>query len=164
MELSMTVPVSHSLSESRVRVRYAETDQMGVVYHSHYFIWFEVGRVDLCRHLGFEYKQMEADEDTMLVVAEGYCRFKRPARFDDVDRVHPIETFQLTQHTRGMAPDVWRNFHVVWWRPLIFILDQAMHPHAIFEIDRVDVGSCGRTRQHVNVVPTGGEPLRQIVR
>jgi acyl-CoA thioester hydrolase len=71
-------------AESTIRVRYAETDQMGIVYHSNYLIWFEVGRVDLCRHLGFEYKQMESDENTLLVVAEAYCRFKRPSRFDDV--------------------------------------------------------------------------------
>jgi acyl-CoA thioester hydrolase len=71
-------------SEATIRVRYAETDQMGVVYHSNYFIWFEVGRVELCRHLGFEYKQMEAEEDTLLVVADAHCRYKRPARFDDL--------------------------------------------------------------------------------
>jgi len=70
--------------EANIRVRYAETDQMGVVYHSNYFIWFEVGRVELCRHLGFEYKQMETDEDSFLVVADAHCRYKRPARFDDV--------------------------------------------------------------------------------
>jgi acyl-CoA thioester hydrolase len=71
-------------AETTIRVRYAETDQMGVVYHSNYFIWFEVGRVELCRHLGFEYKQMEAEEDTLLVVADAHCRYKRSARFDDV--------------------------------------------------------------------------------
>jgi acyl-CoA thioester hydrolase len=70
-------------AESIVRVRYAETDQMGVVYHSNYLIWFEVGRVDLCRTLGFEYRDMELQEDSFLVVAEAYCRYKSPARFDD---------------------------------------------------------------------------------
>jgi acyl-CoA thioester hydrolase len=70
-------------SETTIRVRYAETDQMGVVYHSNYLIWFEVGRVELCRHLGFEYKQMET-EDSFLVVADAHCRYKRPARFDDL--------------------------------------------------------------------------------
>jgi acyl-CoA thioester hydrolase len=71
------------LADAIVRVRYAETDQMGVVYHGNYFTWFEVGRVELCRHLGFEYKQMEAEDDTLIVVAEAACRYKRPARFDD---------------------------------------------------------------------------------
>ncbi len=71
-------------AEATVRVRYAETDQMGVVYHGNYFTWFEVGRVELCRQLGFEYKQMEIEDDSFIVVAEASCRYKRPARFDDV--------------------------------------------------------------------------------
>jgi acyl-CoA thioester hydrolase len=71
-------------TETTIRVRYAETDQMGVVYHGNYFTWFEVGRVDFCRQLGFEYKTMEAEDDTYIVVADAHCRFKRPARFDDV--------------------------------------------------------------------------------
>jgi acyl-CoA thioester hydrolase len=71
-------------SETTVRVRYAETDQMGVVYHGNYFTWFEVGRVDFCRQLGFEYKQMELQDDSFIVVADAHCRFKRPARFDDL--------------------------------------------------------------------------------
>jgi len=78
---SQTIP---DCVDSTIRVRYAETDQMGVAYHSNYFIWFEVGRVDLCRQLGFEYKQMEIEDDSFIVVAEAYCRFKRPAHFDDV--------------------------------------------------------------------------------
>ena len=53
-----------------VRVRYAETDQMGVVYHSNYLIWFEVGRVEIMRSLGFDYKRMESEDDCYLVVAD----------------------------------------------------------------------------------------------
>jgi len=71
-------------SEAITRVRYAETDQMGVVHHGNYFTWFEIGRVELCRELGFEYKQMETEDDSFIVVAEARCRYKRPARFDDV--------------------------------------------------------------------------------
>lgn len=71
-------------SETTIRVRYAETDQMGVVYHGNYFTWFEVGRVELCRQLGFEYKLMEIEDDSFIVVAEAQCRYKRPARFDDL--------------------------------------------------------------------------------
>jgi acyl-CoA thioester hydrolase len=71
-------------ADAIVRVRYAETDQMGVVYHGNYFTWFEVGRVELCRHLGFEYRQMEIEDDTLIVVAEASCRYKSPARFDDL--------------------------------------------------------------------------------
>ncbi len=67
-----------------VRVRYAETDQMGVVYHSNYLIWFEVGRVELMRFLGFDYKRMEADDDTYMVVADAHCRYHYPARYDDL--------------------------------------------------------------------------------
>jgi acyl-CoA thioester hydrolase len=75
----MTAP-----TETTVRVRYAETDQMGVVYHANYFVWFEVGRVEWCRRQGFEYKRMETEDDSFIVVAEARCRYKRPARFDDV--------------------------------------------------------------------------------
>src|SRR5580698_5411944 len=68
-------------ADAIVRVRYAETDQMGVVYHGNYFIWFEVGRVELCRHLGFEYKQMEIDDDTLLVRTRVTRYDKRTVRF-----------------------------------------------------------------------------------
>ena len=71
-------------AETTVRVRYAETDQMGVVYYGNYFTWFEIGRVELCRQLGFEYKRMEIEDDSFIVVADAHCRYKRPARFDDL--------------------------------------------------------------------------------
>jgi acyl-CoA thioester hydrolase len=67
-----------------LRVRYAETDQMGVVYHSNYFIWFEVGRVELMRALGFDYKRMEIEDDTYIVVADAHCRYHHPARYDEL--------------------------------------------------------------------------------
>ena len=67
-----------------VRVRYAETDQMGIVYHSNYFIWFEMGRVECLRQLGFDYKQMEIIDDCHLPVVEATCRYKAPARYDEV--------------------------------------------------------------------------------
>jgi acyl-CoA thioester hydrolase len=70
--------------EVSIRVRYAETDQMGVVYHSNYLIWFEVGRVELMRSLGFDYKSMEADDDTYMVVADVHCRYRYPARYDEL--------------------------------------------------------------------------------
>jgi len=70
--------------ETSVRVRYAETDQLGIVYHSHYFIWFEVGRVEAIRQMGTAYKQMELQDDCHIVVAEAQCRYHRPARYDDV--------------------------------------------------------------------------------
>lgn len=71
------------VSETRVRVRYAETDQMGVVYHSNYFIWFEVGRVELLRQLGFSYREMEKEDQCFIAVVDARCRYKAPARYDD---------------------------------------------------------------------------------
>lgn len=71
------------MNETRVRVRYAETDQMGVVYHSNYLIWMEVGRVELCRSLGMRYKDMEQIDKVFLVVAEVTCRYHYPARYDE---------------------------------------------------------------------------------
>ena len=70
--------------EAQVRVRYAETDQMGVVYHSNYIIWFEVGRVELLRQLGFTYRDMEKKDDIHIAVADVHCRFKAPAMYDDL--------------------------------------------------------------------------------
>jgi acyl-CoA thioester hydrolase len=69
-------------SESRFRVRYAETDQMGVVYYANYLVWMEVGRTDFCKTLGFNYKEMER-EGAFLVVTEANCRYMAPARYDD---------------------------------------------------------------------------------
>ncbi|HEX8706627.1 MAG TPA: thioesterase family protein [Pyrinomonadaceae bacterium] len=69
--------------ETILRVRYAETDKMGVVYHANYLVWFEIGRTEFCRTRGFSYRDMEENEDAFLVVAESYCRYKAPARYDD---------------------------------------------------------------------------------
>jgi acyl-CoA thioester hydrolase len=70
-------------AETRIRVRYAETDQMGVVYYSNYLVWMEVGRVELCKTCGFNYRDMERDDGIVLAVAEAKCRYAAPARFDD---------------------------------------------------------------------------------
>jgi acyl-CoA thioester hydrolase len=70
--------------ETDVRVRYSETDQMGIVHNANYMVWFEVGRSELCRSRGFSYKQMEEEEDALMVVAESYCRYKSPAYYEDV--------------------------------------------------------------------------------
>jgi len=69
--------------ESRLRVRYSETDQMAVVYHTNYVVWFEIGRTDMLRQLGFTYRQMEDDDGCVLPVVELRCRYKAPARYDD---------------------------------------------------------------------------------
>src|SRR5882762_1805870 len=69
--------------ETRVRVRYAETDQMGVVYHANYLVWFEIGRVEMLRQLGFSYRDMEQQDDCFIAVVDARCRYKAPARYDD---------------------------------------------------------------------------------
>jgi len=79
--------------ETAIRVRYAETDRMGIVYHANYLVWFEIGRTEFCRARGFSYKDMEENEHAFLVVAESYCRYKAPAQYDDemVIRTHITE-------------------------------------------------------------------------
>ena len=74
--------------ETEIRVRYAETDQMGIAHHSNYLIWFEAGRSDLCRGRGFSYKEMEERENALMVVAESYVRYKLPAFYEDVLHIH----------------------------------------------------------------------------
>src|SRR6266404_4327558 len=69
--------------EALLRMRYAETDKMGVVYHANYLVWFEIGRTEFCRARGFSYRDMEENENSFLVVAESYCRYKAPAYYDD---------------------------------------------------------------------------------
>ncbi len=71
------------VTETRLRVRYAETDQMGVVYYANYLVWMEVGRVALCKACGFNYRDMEQEDGVYLAVAEASCRYRSPARFDD---------------------------------------------------------------------------------
>jgi len=73
--------------DATVRVRYAETDQMGVVYHANYLVWFEVGRVELIRALGIEYKRMEIEDDCHIVVADAHCRYLLSAKYDEVLRI-----------------------------------------------------------------------------
>src|SRR5438132_9193972 len=79
----MRVTEYQDWSETRLRVRYAETDQARVVYHSNYLIWFEVGRVELCRDHGFNYRDMERAADARLPVTEARVRYRQPARYDD---------------------------------------------------------------------------------
>jgi acyl-CoA thioester hydrolase len=72
-----------AVCETTIRVRYAETDKMGVVYHANHFVWFEVGRVELLRQLGFSYRDMEEDDQCFIAVVDARCRYKAPARYDD---------------------------------------------------------------------------------
>jgi acyl-CoA thioester hydrolase len=69
--------------KTRFRVRYAETDQMGVVYYANYLVWMEVGRTEYCRAAGIRYKDMESDAGVRLAVVEAHCRYLQPARYDE---------------------------------------------------------------------------------
>lgn len=71
------------INETRLRVRYVETDRMSVVYHANYFVWFEVGRVELLRQMGFSYRDMEELDGCGIAVIDARCRYKAPARYDD---------------------------------------------------------------------------------
>ncbi len=68
---------------TQVRVRYAETDQMGIVYYANYLVWFELGRVELLRSLGLAYSQLEKEHECILPVVSATCRYRSPARYDD---------------------------------------------------------------------------------
>ncbi len=70
-------------ASTTLRVRYAETDQMGMVYYANYLVWFELGRADFCRQHGFAYRDMEKQDGLYIIVAEARCRYKAPARYDD---------------------------------------------------------------------------------
>ena len=85
-------------AESRVKVRYAETDQMGVAYYANYFVWFEVGRSQYCNDRGFSYRDMERESGLFLIVAEAKCRYKTPARYEDELIIRTTIT-ELTRRT-----------------------------------------------------------------
>ena len=109
--------------EALLRVRYAETDKMGVVYHANYLVWFEIGRTEFCRARGFSYRDMEENENAFLVVAESYCRYKAPAYYDDVlmVRTHITELrrrslrfgYELVRESDGVVIAEGETGHVV---------------------------------------------------
>jgi acyl-CoA thioester hydrolase len=86
------------VSESRVRVRYAETDQMGVAYYANYLVWFEVGRSQYCNDRGFSYRDMERETGLYMMVAEAKCRYVTPARYED-DLAVKTRVTQITRRT-----------------------------------------------------------------
>jgi acyl-CoA thioester hydrolase len=92
--------------EARVRVRYAETDQMGVVYHANYLVWFEVGRVELMRQHGLDYKRLEIEEDCYIAVVEATARYKAPARYDD-------ELIVVTQVVTAKGPIIRFGYRIL---------------------------------------------------
>ncbi|MFN2393266.1 MAG: acyl-CoA thioesterase [Pyrinomonadaceae bacterium] len=78
------LPLIMDWHETEIRVRYAETDKMGIVHHSNYLVWFELGRSEFCRTRNFSYREMEEKDNALLVVAEIYCRYKSPAFYEDL--------------------------------------------------------------------------------
>ena len=94
--------------DATVRVRYAETDQMGVVYHANYLIWMEIGRVELMRALGVEYKQMETQDDCQIVVVDVHCRYLKSARYDEVLRIRTTISESRSRSIK-FAYEIWRD-------------------------------------------------------
>jgi acyl-CoA thioester hydrolase len=95
-------------SDTFLRVRYAETDQMGYVYYGNYYTYFEVGRVEYMRARGVAYKDMEIDDDSFIVVAESQCRYRRPARYDDLLRIR-TRVSELRRRTIRFSYEVLRE-------------------------------------------------------
>jgi acyl-CoA thioester hydrolase len=83
MQPNENIELYEGWHETRLRVRYSETDKMGLVHHANYLIWFEIGRTEYCRARGLAYRDMEETDGAFLVVAESYCRYKAPAFYDD---------------------------------------------------------------------------------
>jgi acyl-CoA thioester hydrolase len=90
----------NSFHETKLRVRYAETDKWGTVYHSNFFVWFEIGRVELLRSMGLPYKEMEEQDDSHTVVVEVKCSYEKPARYDDLIRVRTWVSASSTRTLR----------------------------------------------------------------
>ncbi len=90
-----------------MKVRYAETDQMGVAYYANYFVWFEVGRSQYCNDCGFSYRDMERETGLFMIVAEARCRYKTPARYEDDLIVRTIIT-ELTKRTLRFGYEIHR--------------------------------------------------------
>ena len=110
-------------SETLTRVRYKDTDQMGMVYYGNYFTFFEIGRVEYMRERGIAYKQMEREDDSYIVVAEASCRYLRSARFDDVLRIRTRVSesrrrsirfaYEILRHEDGELLATGETLHVV---------------------------------------------------
>ncbi len=139
-------------NETRLRVRYAETDQMGVVYHSNHLIYFEVGRVELMRQMGFSYRDMERDEGLYIAVAEATCRYRAPVYYDEEVVVRTwlkavrgsviVFNYELARSTSGMLLAEGETTHIV--------TDSAMKvaalPEKYLTVFRAAVGKQKSTR------------------
>jgi acyl-CoA thioester hydrolase len=94
--------------DATVRVRYAETDQMGVVYHANYLIWLEVGRVEFMRSLGVEYREMESVDDCHIVVVDIHCRYHKSARYDEILRIR-TRVSEARSRSIHFQYEIWRD-------------------------------------------------------
>jgi acyl-CoA thioester hydrolase len=110
-------------SETLTRVRYKDTDQMGMVYYGNYFTFFEIGRVEYMRERGIAYKQMEREDDSYIVVSEASCRYLRPARYDDLLRIRTRVSesrrrsirfaYEILRHESGEVLATGETVHII---------------------------------------------------
>ncbi|MEW6128391.1 MAG: thioesterase family protein [Acidobacteriota bacterium] len=122
------------ISESRIRVRYAETDQMGVAYHGNYLVWFEVGRSQYCNDCGFSYRQMEEELQLYMIVAEAYCRYKNAARYEDELTVKTTLK-AITRRTVRFAYEIHRDdgVHIASGETLHILINKDSRPSSMPE-------------------------------
>jgi acyl-CoA thioester hydrolase len=127
IEMPVPSPVSHPSgshwSQTEIRVRYADTDQMGVVYYANYLVWFEVGRTEYCRQRGADYRGLEKESQHFLAVAEVECRYHAPARYDDLillrTRIERLKKrtvsflYEVLEKERGTLLASGRSVHVL---------------------------------------------------
>ena len=125
------------VKDTKIRVRYKETDQMGIVHHSNYYTWFEVGRTEFMRSLGLSYRAME-ERGFMLPLTESHCQYKLGARYDDVVIVRTKMTgFSGVRVT--MEYDVIREIDgnlVALGKTVHAITDKHLKPVNIKKLDR----------------------------
>ena len=139
--------------ETEVRVRYAETDQMGIVHHSSYLVWFEVGRSDLCRAKGFSYKEMEDQDNALMVVAETYCRYKSPAYYEDI---LTIRTKVSEIRSRSL-----RFFYEVYRAVDDLLIAEGETLHLVTDKDRKVISLPDYYRERLNDDPQNAFPAGQ---
>jgi acyl-CoA thioester hydrolase len=142
-------------SEITTRVRYAETDQMGIVYYGNYYVFFEMGRVEYMRSRGVVYKQMEEQDDSYIVVAESRCRYLRPARYDDLLRIR-TRVAEARRRTLRFAYEVINDATgelLATGETLHVVCDRAGRPKALPEKYRKYFPL---SEEHVEAEPAGG--------
>jgi acyl-CoA thioester hydrolase len=118
----VTTPASSRSTTSVVRVRYAETDKMGVVYYANYLVWFEIGRTDWLRETGISYRSMEED-GLQLPVIEAHCGYRQGARYDDeleirtrAEQVSPVRVkfdYDVVRRSDGVVLAAGHTVHAV---------------------------------------------------